>query len=97
MSGGVAGASAGSVAYIAAVANAIKVCGTIVRVDPEEFSRTLSFQENPLVVKTVGGLFSTSYKYLTSYRGLAFHCKSPRELRLPKEAELISIQPTDPQ
>jgi len=89
MNGGAYGAVAGSTAYIAAVANAIKACGTVVRVDPSEFERILSLQEKPLVVKTVGGLFLTSYKYLTSYRGLAFHCKSPAELRLPQGAELI--------
>jgi len=90
MSVGAAGAAAGSAAYIAAVANAIKACGTVVRVDPTEFGKILSLQECPLVVRTVGGIFSTSYKYLTSYRGLAFHCKSPTELRLPQEAELIN-------
>ena len=87
MSGG--GAAA---AYAATVANAIKACGTIVRVEPREFLEILFLQENPLVVRTVGGLLSTSYKYLTSYRGLAFYCKSPDELNLPATAELINAK-----
>jgi hypothetical protein len=87
MSGATAASAA---AYIAAVANAIKACGTVVRVEPKEFLRILALQENPLIVRTVGGLFSVSFRYITTYRGLAFHCKSPTELRLPADAELIN-------
>ena len=81
---------ASTAAYVATVANAIKACGTIVRVEPSEFLRILSLQDDPLVVTTVGGVFRTTYKYLTSYRGLAFYCKSPTELRLPARSERIS-------
>ena len=83
-------ASSSSAGHAAAVANAVKACGSVVKVEPSEFLKILSFQENPLVVQNVGGFFSTSYRYLTSYRGLAFHCKSPKELRLPDETELIN-------
>jgi hypothetical protein len=88
---GIPGAAAGgsSAAYIATVANAIKACGTIVRLESDEFLRILSFQEDPLIVHSVGGFFRTSYKYLTSYRGLAFYCKSSVPLRLPEEADII--------
>lgn len=82
-------AAAAASSYVAVVANAIKACGTVVRVEPAEFLRILSFGDRPLVVNTVGGLFSVSYKYLTSYRGLAFYCKSPTELGLPGNTELI--------
>ena len=90
----VPGVAAGgpSAAYIATVANAIKACRTLVRVEPDEFLRILSFQEDPLIVHAAGGFFRTSYKYLTSYRGLAFHCKSPMPLQLPNEAETIYAQ-----
>lgn len=71
------------------MANAIKACGTVVRVEPSEFARIASHQESPLVVRAEGGFFSTSYKYLTSYKGLAFYCKSPTELELPSKTELI--------
>jgi hypothetical protein len=89
MSGGAA-AGAASVAYMAAVANAIKACGTLVRVHPQEFEKILARSERPLVVRTEGGLFSASYKYLTGYRGLAFFCKSKTELELPGDTELIN-------
>ena len=81
--------AASSAAYIAAVANAIKACGTVVRVEPGEFLRILDLQEEPLIVRTEGGLLSKSFQYLTTYRGLAFHCKSSTELNLPGRAELI--------
>lgn len=92
MSGVPATTSSASAAYIAVLANAIKACGTVVRLEPSEFQRILSLQEKPLIVRTVGGLFSKSYKYLTSYRGLAFHCKSPTELRVPEGSELINAK-----
>jgi hypothetical protein len=38
----------------------------------------------------VGGLFTTNYQYLTSYKGLAFFTKSPSQIPLPGDAELIS-------
>jgi len=44
MSGGATGAAAASAVYIATVANAIKACGTVVRVDATEFARILSLQ-----------------------------------------------------
>ena len=91
MSGLTGGAGYGAT-YVAAVANAIKACGTLIQVEPDEFIRILSLQENPLIVRATGGFFTTSYKYLTTYRGLAFHCKSPTELRLPDEAELIDAK-----
>ena len=83
------GAAAGAVASASAVANAIKASGTLVRVEPGEFARILKLQLRPLVVRAEGGLFTKSYKYLTSYSGLAFYCKSAAELRLPQSAELI--------
>ena len=88
MNGAIAASS--SAGHIAAVANAIKACGTVVRLEPEEFQRVLGLQENPLIVCATGGFFSTSYKYLTSWRGLAFYCKSPGELHLPQDAEVIN-------
>ncbi len=84
--------AASSAAAVAAVANAIKASGAVVRVKPEDFQKILARQEEPLIVRGAGGFFSTSYKYLTSYRGLAFFCKSGEELRLPPRAELINAE-----
>ena len=77
-------------AVIAARLNAIKASGTVVHIEPSEFVRILSLAERPLIVRAVGGLFSKSHKYLTSYRGLAFYCKSQTELVLPANAELVN-------
>ncbi len=73
----------------AAIANAIKASGVLVRVTPEDFAAILRRTVKPLVVTSTGGLFSTSYKYLTSYKGLAFHTKSPTPLILPGDAEVV--------
>ena len=90
MSGAATGAS--TAAIVATIANAIKACGTLVRVEPHEFLKIVEKQEQPLIVRTSAGVFSSSIKYLTSYKGLAFHCKSKTELNLPQKAELINAK-----
>ncbi len=84
-----AGASAGAVAAVAAIAQAIKACGVLVRVEPAEFLRIVQRQQGPLVVHATGGFFSTNYQYLTSYKGLAFFTKSPEPLSLPPGSEIV--------
>ena len=76
----------------AAIANAIKASGVIVRVDPVEFQNILHKIERPLVVCAEGGIFSTKYQYLVSYKGLAFFTKSPTPLRLPDDVETIQAK-----
>jgi hypothetical protein len=83
MSATAAGAAA------AAIANAIKASGVLVNVSPEDFAAILRRADKPLVVAAQGGFFSTSYKYLTSYKGLAFYTKSPAPLVLPVDAEIV--------
>jgi hypothetical protein len=63
-------------AHMAAIAQAIKASGVLVRVEPTEFLKILSRQEEPLVVVAHGGIFRSSWQYLTSYKGLAFFTKS---------------------
>ena len=84
-----AGAAAGAAA---AIAQAIKASGVIVKVEPDEFARILERQPNGLVVTATGGLIRTNYQYLTSYKGLAFFTKSPDPLNLPSGTELIQAQ-----
>ena len=86
----IAGASFAAAA--AAVAKAIKASGAIVRVEPEDFLRILRRQEEPMVVHATGGFFSTSYRYLSSYKGLAFFTKSPVPLTLPTGCELVQAR-----
>lgn len=79
----------GAVAAAAAIANAIKASGVVVRVSPDVFEFLLSRAEGVLVVHGEGGLFSTKYKYLVSYKGFAFYTKSSEPIRLPAHVETI--------
>jgi hypothetical protein len=85
-------AAGGAAVAAAAIANAIKASGVVVNVKPEDFAAVLRRTERPLVVAAEGGLFSTSYKYLTSYKGLAFYTKSRAPLALPADAEVVRAQ-----
>ena len=82
-----AGASGGAAA--AAIAQAIRASGAIVRVEPKDFETILRKAERPLIVCAEGGVFSTTYQYLSSYKGLAFFAKSERRLSLPGDAEIV--------
>lgn len=85
------GAAAGAVAA-AAIAQAIKASGAIVRVEPHDFMSLVSRVESPLIVMTERGtgLFANrKYQYLTSYKGLAFYTKSPDPLQFTGTVELI--------
>ncbi len=81
--------AAGGAAAAAAIAQAIKASGVVVRLTPEEFVKVMIRVPNPLVVIAQGGLFSTSYQYLMSYKGLAFYTKSNSALDLPAGAEVV--------
>ena len=83
-SGATAGASAA-----AAIAQAIKASGVLIKVEPEAFSTIVSKSESPLIVMAEGGVFTKNYQYLTSYKGLAFYTKTPKEILLPNRTELI--------
>mgnify|MGYP006293992553 CR=1 FL=1 len=94
MTNGAAGAAAAgsAAAAAAAIANAIKASGAIVQVESRDFAAILEKARDPLVVCTQGGLFSTRYQYLTSYKGLIFHTKTQTPLRLPSEAETVQAK-----
>ncbi len=81
--------SAAGAAAAAAIANAIKASGVVVNLAPEEFAAILRRTERPLVVTAEGGFFSKHYKYLTSYKGLAFYTKARAPLLLPADAEVV--------
>jgi ethanolamine utilization protein EutA (predicted chaperonin) len=80
-------AAAGAAA--AAIANALKASGVVVRVSPADFYKILHKIEKPLVVYAEGGFFSTNYQYLVSYKGFAFFTRSSEPLLLPGEIETI--------
>jgi len=79
-------------AHAAAIAQAIKASGTLVRLEPQDFSRILHKQDAPLVVRARGGFFRTRWYYLTSYKGLAFFALCDEPLPLPGRAEVIDAR-----
>ncbi len=80
----------GAGAAAAAIAQAIKASGVLVRVEPQEFLRLLDRAREPLVVLAKGGVFRTNYQYLMGYKGLAFFTKSATPLALKADVELVS-------
>mgnify|MGYP001178116919 CR=1 FL=1 len=87
MSNGSAAAAA-----VAAIAQAIKASGSIVRVEPQDFLTIIQRTNKPLVVRAQGGIFTTKYQYLTNYKGLTFFTSSTTELYLPGEVEIVAAQ-----
>ncbi len=81
--------AAAGAAAAAAIADAIKASGVLVRIAPEEFAKVLRLVKDPLVVTAEGGLFGKSYQYLMSYKGLAFFTKSSEPMTLPVDAEVV--------
>ena len=71
---------------------AVTSVGIITRLEPEAFVELVSRQTGPLVVHAAGGMFTTKYKYLTSYKGLAFVTTSTSELIMPPGTELITAK-----
>ena len=85
-------AAAAGAAAAAATMEAIRSNGVIVRVEPASFADILARSPAPLVVQAIGGIFSTNYQYLTSYKGLAFFTKSSTPLALPASAEIVNAK-----
>jgi hypothetical protein len=79
-------------AYAAAMAQAIKASGALVRLQPEDFVRLLNKQEEPLVVVARGALFRPRWQYLMPYKGLVFFTGSPEPVPLPGRAEIIEAR-----
>ena len=81
--------AAAGAAIAAAIANAVKASGAVVRVQPEDFANILSRVEKPLVIYNTGGFFKTRHQYLVSYKGFFFYTKTSNQMDLPKSAEVI--------
>ncbi len=84
--------AAGGAAGAAAIAQATRASGVLIALEPEEFQRLLERMKEPLIVTAEGGLFSTTFRYMTSYKGLAFHTKASVPLHLPRHAETVSAK-----
>ena len=72
------------------IAQANRATALLVRLEPEEFSKVLSRMKEPMVVVVEGGIFTTHYHYLTSYKGLPFYTKSDGQLQLPDGTEVVN-------
>ena len=83
------GAAGGTAAAAAAIAQATKASGAIVRVEPPDFVRILSRTEKPLVVMAQGGLVAKNHQYITSYKGLVFFTKSHNPLQFSSKVEIV--------
>ncbi len=80
----------GGAAAAAAIAQAIKASGAIVKMQPNDFLQIVYRADDPLVVIATSKVFrKTSYKYITSYKGLAFFAKSSTPLDLGSNVELV--------
>ena len=80
----------GGAAAHAAMVQAVKASGVLVKVDPQDF--IASKTKNPLIVAAKAGWRGNQYAYLTSYKGLAFHTQTPQPLDLPGDAEVVNAQ-----
>jgi hypothetical protein len=76
----------------AALAQAVKASGTLVRVEPDAFLKIIGKNRNALVITAQGGFMNRGYQYLTSYKGIAFFTKSITEISLPGDAEIVAAR-----
>ena len=87
------GAAAGAGAAAAAIANAVKASGVLIRLEAAEMQKVLARMNEPsVVVVSQTGVFTKKNQYLTSWRGLAFYCKTDGELPLPSCVEVVAAK-----
>ncbi|MCL2706579.1 MAG: hypothetical protein FWE97_00165 [Dehalococcoidia bacterium] len=89
MSYGGGGAAA---AAHAALVQAVKASGVLIRLEPDEFLKILGKNRDGLVVIAQGGFLNRGFRYITSYKGLAFFTKSSVELELPGGMEIVDAR-----
>lgn len=84
-------ANAGGAA--AAIAQAIKASGVIVELESRQFQQLLYRIPEPLVVVAPpGGFLKSKFRYLTSYKGIAFHTRAPDPIHMPGGAEVVEVK-----
>jgi len=84
--------AAGFVMGTAIGGDAAQAMSVVINTDPAVFLTILSRAKDPLVVMSEDGIFRTKYRYLTIYKGLTFHTKSPEPLQLPASVELLTAE-----
>lgn len=85
-------AAGASTAHVAAVIQAIKASGAIVRVSPEEFEKLLARATGAVVVHATAWVFGTKHRYLTGYKGLFFCTDSRDPIFIPSHIETMEAQ-----
>ncbi len=78
--------------HAAAIAQAIKASGAIVRLEPDDFQRLVGRAEQPLVVVAHSRFFGERFQYLTGYKGLVLYTKTRSPIALPGRAEVITAR-----
>ena len=76
-------------AAAAAMIQAVKASGVVVRVQPTEFMSILRRHQEPLVVHAPAGFLGRRHRYLTAYKGLVFFTHAQEPLSLPGAAEVV--------
>jgi hypothetical protein len=84
--------SGGEAGGYAAMIQAVKASGAIVKVKPDDFQMILGRTERPVVVTARGRFLAKGHKYLVSYGGLFFYTRSATPLQMPSRAEVIEAQ-----
>jgi hypothetical protein len=79
-------------AAAAAIAEAAKASGAIVKISPEGFRTLLQRSKEPLVVASTGGVFTKKFEYLMGYKGLIFFTSSKEQLGFPSSTEIVTAQ-----
>ncbi|XUW99490.1 MAG: hypothetical protein TUN42_06230 [Dehalogenimonas sp.] len=82
----------GAAASHAAMVQAAKASGVIVRLEAQNFVLIASKTRNPLIVTAKAGWRGNKFSYLTSYKGLAFYAELSQPLDLPGDAEVVNAK-----
>jgi hypothetical protein len=82
----------GAAAAHAAMVQAAKASGVIVRLESTDFVVIAGKARNPLIVVAKSGWRGSKFAYLTSYKGLAFYTESPQLLDLPGDSEIVNAR-----
>jgi hypothetical protein len=82
----------GSAAAVAAMIQAVKASGAIVRVDPKDFQIMLGKSEKPLVVQAREPWPLKRYQYLFGFRGLVFYTRSKDPLQFSMSVDMVAAK-----
>ncbi len=72
--------------------NAIKSFGILVKVTHKDFLHIVGREKQSLVLTTTKKKWFFGYRYLVSYKGLAFYTNSSFRLELPHGTEVVTVE-----